>query len=572
MEIYYPDMNVSTAHVDNYFQYTPASTADVLSAEFFDSVGFGVGKLKTVGEYVGRHFYDENIMTPEEYRDSQYYREGLAIPPNGIRESVAKSLAEASDRRFERDAVLSRAQRTFGVSAGRITASMVGSVFDPVNVGIAFTAPLAVGLYAPARIAAINAVSGVTARFGPTAGRVVAGAGEAGLAGLAFEAGVALPGATLEQDPDYGLLDAFINVTAGSILGGAVTGIGGKLTDVFARSKPETVLESMRVATAQLANGEPVRVDTVVKTDPALRTEYKRELNIKTNNLLRRAEEAPVELAPRKGDLPPALQAAKKKPANNLTNFIIKRGGIDPASVGVGDLRDRLDSVGFRVLNKKGVSLEKMKEMAQAEGFFPSKVDTYNTEVDTDDFIEAVETDAITKEWFSDFDVEAQNWKQATELEERVSELNIDPRGLSDEELFDEINIAEGAITEEQAFELEASKGPGVTEQEMNDEIARVRSINQEISGLEEYVPTLDEIELQSRAYEADVATPDSEINAFNRQIEALETEIQGMRANNLIDDETLAELEEWSAIVNKSENLEEVAYAGAVCVMGGLS
>ena len=570
MNIYYPQMNFSKSHVDNYFQYTPASTGDVLSAEFFGATSFGVQKLSSVGSAISRQFYDERVLTKDEYNESQYFRDGLSIPNTGVRESVARSLAEAHDRRYERDLVLSRAQRDFSTSAARFGASVVGSIFDPVNVGIAFAAPLAVGLYAPARAASARAVSGITAKYGATAGRVAAGAGEAGLAGLAFEAGVALPGSYFEQDPDYGLMDAFINVTAGSILGGTVTGVGGKLTDVFSRSTPETVVQAYRSAIAQTANGEPVRVEAVLKTDPALRTEYKREVDIKTNRLLKLADEPPLEVPGKGKDLPPTLAAAKKKPTTNLTNFIRNKGGINPKSIGVSDLADRLDTVGFRVLNNKGLDLEDMKKAAQEEGFFPSKIDTYNTEVDPDEFVNAVETDAITKQWFSDFDAEAVAWREASDLEERVAELGIDPRGLSDEELFDEINIAENAITADEAIELEVSKGPGVTEQEMNAEVARVRSINQEISGLESYTPTLEEIEFEALAYERGTATPDAEIARFNQEIESLEEQVKAMADNKMIGDDVLVELDGWTSIVERSENMDEIAFAGASCVIKG--
>ena len=568
MDIYYPNMNLSKSHVDNYFEYTPADTRDVLSARFMSGATFGVQKLRSVGQAVGRQFYDENTLTLDEYNESQYYRPGLQVPETGVRESVARSLAEAYDRRYERDLTLSRAQRTFGTSAAGFTAEVVGSVFDPTNIGIGIFAPLAVGLYAPARAAAIAATSGIATRFGPTAGRVAAGAGEAAVAGVAFEAAIALPGAYLEQDPDYGLMDAFINVTAGSILGGAVTGIGGKLTDVFARAKPETIQAAYETSLGQLATGQSVNVVPVLKTDPALSFEYKRDLDIKTNRALQLLDEAPLEVPGGKGALPPVLQAAKKKPTTNLTNFIIKKGGIRPQSIGVDDLRDRLQTSGFRVLNNKGLTLEQMKEAAQEEGFFPSKVDMFNTEVDSDEFVQAVETDSITKSWYSDFDNEAVAYREAVELEERVSELGIDPRGLSDEELFDEINIAENAITEEQLIEIEKSKGPSVTEQELNAEIARVQSMNQEELGLQDWNDFLDTVTQDAQNFDAVKVSENSEIAEFNKQIETLEEEIRFMADNQLIDDDTLVELDEWSNYVERAERLDEVVGAGALCVM----
>ena len=117
---------------------------------------------------------------------------------------------------------------------------------------------------------------------------------------------------------------------------------------------------------------------------------------------------------------------------------------------------------------------------------------------------------------------------------------------------------------------MEVSKGPGVTEQEMNAEVARVRSINQEISGLESYTPTLEEIEFEALAYERGTATPDAEIARFNQEIESLEEQVKAMADNKMIGDDVLVELDGWTSIVERSENMDEIAFAGASCVIKG--
>ena len=213
-----------------------------------------------------------------------------------------------------------------------------------------------------------------------------------------------------------------------------------------------------------------------------------------------------------------------------------------------------------------------MKDAAQEEGFFPSKVDTFNTEVEFDEFVDAVETDAATKSWYSDFDAEAIAYREATELEERVAELGIDPRGLSDEELFDEITIAENSITEEQLIAIEKSKGPGVTEQELHAEIARVQSMNMEELGLQDFNDFLETVTQEAVDFDKARVSVDSEIAEFNKQIELLEDEVRFMADNELIDDATLVELDEWSAYVERSEKLDDVFGAGARCVMGSLT
>ena len=203
VDIYYPSPSTSTAHVRNYFLNTPAASSHVLGVEFASSMRAGSDAFGAIGTYIYSKLYDDNFLTVDQWKESEYFREGVDVGEEGVAESTAQSLAAAYDRRIAKDLVLSRAKSGLGLA--RFGTQIVGSVLDPVNIGSAFLAPAAVGLNAAARTAAIKTVSGITSRYGMTAGRVAAGAGEATI-GAAMVEPIMFAGEQLQQNP-YTLYD-----------------------------------------------------------------------------------------------------------------------------------------------------------------------------------------------------------------------------------------------------------------------------------------------------------------------------------------------------------------------------
>lgn len=559
-EIYFPSVNKDTSHVGRYFRDTPASSASVLYQEFITAQQFGSEAISSVGGYLHSQLFDETNLTAEEYRASRYFREGLSVPEGGIKESVASALAEAHDRRFKRNLVLSRAKSGMGLSSARFGAGIVGSVLDPVNVGVAIMAPVAVGMYAPARAAAIRATSGITQRYGITAGRVSAGAGEAALGGVLFEAAVAYPGTRIQQDPEYGLFDAFLNVTVGSVLGGAVTGIGGKFSDVFRRANPETVHQAMQTATSQIVEGIPVRVDAVLDADPTISPSLRAETAIKRTQ---REVEALFVPRPKSNELPPLLKAINNKP-QTLFGFIKKQGGIDPKSSGAAEIKQKLDTATFNVMRKNGQTVEAMAELAQQEGYFPGRVDTYDDKVSIDDLVDAIEAGR-----FSDIDPLATAKQEAEDLYEQVLEFGIDPKGLTDEELLDELTVRQGALTEAEALELERSQGPGVTREQLDVEIGITQDLYERGAGLVDYEGVQVEMQTLAKEFDKRVETEDSRITSIDKELALLQREVQAMRANDLLSEQELLDLREWDEVIRRADEIQPIAEAGAYCVLG---
>lgn len=566
VDIFYPQINQSTQHVGEYFDRTPVRTGTAAQLNFGVSQQFTNQFVKSIIGNVQSSFSDEPLITPEEYKSSPYYREGIEVPEEGLKESVAEALANAYDIRYKRNLTFSRVKRNFGSQAAVFGAGMAGSVFDPYNIGAAILAPVAVGLNATARAAATRAVAGVTSKYGVTAGRVVSGAGEAALATVPLEA-ISLIGSDIQQDPDYGLFESFVNLTLNSILGGAFVGVGGKFSDKLSRSNPETVVQSMRAATAQLSQGLPVRVETIQNADSRVGPAVNAQRKFKED--VRATQEVNVK-PPKLNELPPSLKPAyqKKKPLT-LTQFVKNNGKIDPDSVQIGDLKQRLDSGDFGVMKRGGKTIDEMALAAQEEGFFPSRVDPYVDRVTPEDLIYALEEDSGPGfKVYSSFDEDAKAYLDAVDLDIRVNDLNINPRGMTDEQLFEEIQIRENALTELEAFELDKTTGPGITREEIDNEIARVQADLEQAGDLEEFFHPQEEIDMLAQEYDMRFKSDDSAVKAADKDTESLMREVEAMRANNLITDEELAELADWNAVVARSDEMGSITEAGAYCVV----
>jgi hypothetical protein len=558
MEGIFPEISDDASHVRSYFRNTPASTSSVLHQEFISAANFGPEAIGSLGAYVRAELFDDELLSPDDYRASEFYREGINIPSEGVKRSMAESLAAAHDRRFKRDLVLDRARQGFGMSTMRFGAGIVGSVLDPVNVGVSVFAPVAIGLNATARAAAIKATTGITQRYGVTAGRVAAGAGEAGLGAAVVEIPL-YAGARIQQDPDYDLFDSFVNVTIGSILGGTITGVGGKFSDVLRRADPETNVQAMQVATSQVAEGMPVRVDAIFDADMAVSPQLRAEGVVKRT---RQEIEELVVKPPRKNELPPSLKAKNNKPTT-LRAFIQRKGRIDPQSVGAADLRQELDAAGPFVLKKGGLPVERMIEAAQEEGYFPAKVDMYEDEVTIDEFVEAVKENP-----YSSIDEDAAAKIAADELYEQVMDLGINPKGMTDEELFDEITRRQDALTDAERIAIEEAKGPGITQEQLDAEIAYTQQMYESGAGLSEFEPYADELVSLSKDLDARLASEPSAVKAMDDDIDLLQRKANALRDNGIISDEEIAELREYDDLIARVDELQPVIESGAACVI----
>lgn len=596
MDIQYPKLNTSPAASRNYLDNVPANLGDVLMEEFAGAARFGVDALNTLGVRA-ESVFEADTLTPEEYSNSEYFREGIEVPEGGMKLSIAKITAEAYDRRYKRNLTLDRAEQTLGTSALRFGAGFAGSVFDPVNIGLGILAPVAIGANATARAASARAVSGITQKYGVTTGRMAAGAGEGVAGALAFEP-LAVGAANIVQDPEYGMFDSFVNVAAGAVFGGALTGIGGKFSDRIKNARRETQAQAMRTAIAQTIRGEPVNVDApIIRKDPEVGRDEVLEKaqadRIAYERLNAREEAAkPKRRAkPKAADYPPLIQRVfqrdgkgNPKPPMTLTAFVRRAGKINTKIKGVGEAGDfekRLDGISFGLKNNTtGLSLEEMANMAQTEGYFGSEhVNFEYGELGPYKLIEMLEEDSLGGSVFSGIDPDVEAYYSALEIAEQAERLNIDPYGMTDEELQFEIARKQDVLDDEEIAAMLPVDDSGLTKPEAEALLQSQRvapdpddpSTYLDLTVVDDSVDVLPEFvtgEL-SNANAKRMESIDSETKALDDDLAKMAKQIAALEANGAVFDEDMVALRELDSFINDYEEFEEIANAGATCVFG---
>jgi len=158
------------------------------------------------------------------------------------KQSTVDILVERKEEENERRSVINRGPQGFAVGAAKFATSFVASAADPINFAAAFI-PF-VGQTNFARL---------VARYGFTRARLTKGAIEGTLGTALFEP-IVYTAAQREQS-DYDLLDSFIAVSFGTILGGGLHVGAGKLKDFIKRRKFEKKVNAAREK-AGITDGE----------------------------------------------------------------------------------------------------------------------------------------------------------------------------------------------------------------------------------------------------------------------------------------------------------------------------
>jgi hypothetical protein len=192
----------------------------------------------------------------------------------------------------------------FYTGGAKLATSLAVSVADPINIASAF-----IPVVGEARFASL------VARQGLTKARGIRGVVE-GAVGAAVVEPIVLTAATAEQ-ADYGLMDSFLNVTFGSIIGGGLHIGAGALKDFRTRRAFEDRVDAARNA-AGITDGEDPAVNLyreyypetsrvmkeLAETDPATRR------LLLTRALSDLIEDNPVNVKPI-ADLDPKLREAQ---------------------------------------------------------------------------------------------------------------------------------------------------------------------------------------------------------------------------------------------------------------------
>ena len=251
-----PDVEFNQTRLDQYYNTTKVGTLDVLGATLDETFYYNpTNALDRMFQLKLGKGTTGNLLSPEEYKESQYYRKGFELPPEGIKEGYAQLLADNYDKRQAIQQTLSRSKGGFGLGAAQFGTMLLGSVLDPLNVASAF-----VPVFPGARFAHL------VAKYGKTKARAIKGVVE-GTVGAGIVEPLPLGAAALEQDENYGLFDSFLNVTVGGVLGGGLHVGFGKISDIIERRSAKTKEQALVTAIKQIASDQEVEVTPIMKAD-----------------------------------------------------------------------------------------------------------------------------------------------------------------------------------------------------------------------------------------------------------------------------------------------------------------
>lgn len=543
LEIYIPPQQDNPTLRENYFDYSKSGTMDVLGASFGQA--FYENPMNAVLRSTQLFFGGDEgrKLTPEEYKESEFYREGITVGEDGIYEGAASILAERYDVRSQRKLILSRSRGGFGLGAAQLGVGLVASMLDPINVGAAFIPGVGaarLGLAVPRPVT-----------FG---GRFARGAAEGAIGAAAVEP-LVYGAARYEQDDDYTLADSMLNIAFGTVLGGGLHAGAGAIGDAVSRSRLKTKKALLKTAVAQLAEGKKVEVTPLIKADPQLRNDPAfRGANVVDESI---GETPELDMRPKGKKLPDVLRPLLDKRAKPQTirQFIRSIGGLrgdDPLAT---DMLERSggDKSLFRA--KKGKDkqpLDRAREAAEEAG--------YLREGSTiDDLMELVARDTKETPVFSereaDFDARLE---QARAINDELEKYGIDPKGYTDEQ------IAQLLESRQRMDDIPEDIPDGLTEQEFYQ-------LRKQVQENVERNPDVDDfIDRMRRAQEIEQRFDDEPLRKLQEENELLEEDIRYM-----IDDETLdaaaqQEIAVYNQLVDKAERgYDSALEAAQLCLTG---
>jgi hypothetical protein len=275
VNVFIPDQTYDKNLAEQYFDVTELGTLDILGATFQETMYYNpanaLGRLSEqfIGE--GR---TGRTLTKDEWAESEYFRPGIEVGEDGIKEGLANLFAQRHDKRLGFRLDLNRSKGGFGLGAAQFGVGIGASFLDPLNVASAFipSVALARGAVAANRIKTAGAnIAGRT-----SGKRFLTGAMD-GAIGAAVLEPLVIGAAYAEQDKDYTIMDSFLNLTFGSILGGGLHVGVGKIYDRLNKIPAPTREQALRTSVVQAENDENIQVDKLI--DDAETTTINEEIN-----------------------------------------------------------------------------------------------------------------------------------------------------------------------------------------------------------------------------------------------------------------------------------------------------
>ena len=263
----------------------------------------------------------------------------------------------------------------FYTGGAKLGTSLAVSIADPINIASAF-----IPVVGEARFASL------VARQGLTKARGIRGVVEGAVGAAAVEP-IVLTAATAEQ-ADYGLMDSFLNVTFGSIIGGGLHVGAGALKDFRTRRAFEDRVEAARNA-AGITDGEDPAVNLYKEYYPETSRVMKElaETDPETRRLLlTRAladliEDNPVNVKPI-ADLDPKLREAQINDAVPVNERVNTTRIVDE-NIGTKERVVTEDNKGTRVFKKEDeLDIIKVEDVLRQKDIDQRNLDLENRSIE----------------------------------------------------------------------------------------------------------------------------------------------------------------------------------------------
>lgn len=499
---------------------------------------------------------DGRLVNPEELNETY---DGIVSFTEPTSAEEARLLAQGKKEEIIRNAIVSRSPSGFIAGVAKFGGGMAAMATDPVEVATMFI-PL-VGQAGKARS---------IARFGRVAGRARVGAIEGAAGALLTEP--LYYGLSKDQQLDYTMSEALLNVGAGLFLGGGIGTVAGMLTraDVNARA----VIDSVEIEASVRAD-----LEAVVIPEPKRMTEA--EAFAKADRAVKQTRKmygvtggkVTYETAVRQFVTDQGVQVAMIVPKSvkrpqTLSEFVGRRGGIndqDPSFRGELKNFDARSAAGY--VNKKGTivsgisnpksqsNLDDMADIAFQEGYLPER--------SPDALIAALREESAGNFTFARQDMnEAQDWrnyhKSKNDFEAEVSRRE-DIRAELEEYQITNVSDEEIALI---------SKRMAGTSDDAADVYGRVVGIVEDVKAemLARHASdiTNDPLADFDAAAKFDLVSDDIELDDTILREEAI---IAQMREDGDLADYQIKELDEIEKIEAQAQAYVEVTEAATVCL-----
>jgi hypothetical protein len=527
---------------ENYFEVTKASSGQVIAAAFEQALYENPLNAATrMGEYAASKGRGRKL-SQSEWQQSEYFREGLTVSENGIRETTASILAERYDERRARRLVLERSPGGIGLGAAQFGAGLVASAMDPLNVAASFIPVMGQARYLAA-----------TAKYGKTVARASKGITEGAVGAVAVEQ-LVYSAARLEQDKDYTFADTFMNVAFGSVLGGGLHVVGGKISDGLKKARPGTVKALQQNAISKIVQDQEVNQNLAVRQDPALRNDPA----FRDVTEVRQGQADLPAMPPKKGNAyPEGLRIAygREKPPQTIRQFIRSLGGLKGEDADAPTMFERSgkDSTLFKAKKgKQKLSIDKAREAAEEAGYLPEGSTV-------DDLVELVARDTKETPVYSARDVDFEvRLESAKARREELERYQIDPRGYTDEQ------IEQILEQRRRADEMPEGIADEMTEDEFNAQREQEHANLGTPLTVKDFEARMDEADEVAARFDED------ELTKLQKENELLEEDIRFMVEDERVPAEVQAEIEVYNRLERKAEEGYDAALKAAeFCVKG---